>query len=128
MNVLLVEDEVNARDVYCRLLELDGHAVVTADGARSAMSAIDRHEFQAALIDLGLGADSGFRVLEYLKRRQPGVRAVVMTAYDGPDAAGRLEARDADAFLTKPLRWSEAQTALRPAQPEPSPGQESRSR
>lgn len=112
MNVLLVEDEANARDVYSRLLELDGHVVVTADGASSAMSAIDHHVFQAALIDLGLGAESGFLVLDYLKRRQPGVRAVVMTAYDGPDAARRPEARAADAFLTKPLRWSEAQSAL----------------
>jgi CheY-like chemotaxis protein len=115
MRVLLVEDEANARDVYSRLLECDGHHVVAVGAATPAMAAIDAGIFDAALIDIALGDVDGYAVLDYLKRRQPGVRAVLMTAYDVPDAARRQRAAAADAFLAKPLRWSDARAAIAPA-------------
>jgi CheY-like chemotaxis protein len=114
MKVLLVEDEANARDVYSRLLECDGHDVVAVGGAEAAMAAIDAQAFDAALIDIALGELDGYAVLGHLKRHQPGVRAVVMTAYDVPDASRRPGAAAADAFLAKPLRWSEARAAIAP--------------
>jgi two-component system response regulator HydG len=109
MKVLLVEDETNARDVYTRLLELDGHDVVATASARAADAAIDDGPFDAALIDVALGDLDGFAVLAHLRRQQPGATAVMMTAYDVRDTSGRPRA---DAFLTKPLRWSDVRAAL----------------
>lgn len=114
MKVLLVEDDANSRDVYSRLLELDGHDVVAAASAEAASGAIDAGRFDVALIDVALGSRDGFVVLDYLKRRQPDARAVVMTAYDVLDTSRRAAAARADAFLAKPLRWTELRTAMTP--------------
>ena len=111
MRVLLVEDEANSRDVYSRLLELDGHDVLAVGTASLAMTAIDREPFDVAMIDVALGAESGFAVLSHLRRRQPGARAVIMTAYDLADASRHAQS-GADAFLAKPLQWSDVRAAL----------------
>jgi len=111
MRVLLVEDNPNARDVYSRLLELDGHDVVAADSAPAATAAIDARAFDVALIDIELGSVDGFAVLAHLRNQQPGARAVMMTAYDVPDIARRNQA---DGFLAKPLAWSDVRAAIAP--------------
>ncbi|MCX6551555.1 MAG: response regulator [Acidobacteria bacterium] len=107
--VLLVEDEANSREVYSCLLELDGHEVVAVETAPAAMAAIERERFDVALIDVALGTQDGFSVLAHLRRHQPAVRAIIMTAYDLPDASRRAQA---DAFLAKPLQWSDVRAAI----------------
>lgn len=112
MRVLLVEDEANARDVYSRLLETDGHEVTTAGTASGAEAALAGDPFDVALVDVALGEGDGFAVLKLIKRARPGTRVVMMTAYDVVDASGRAGAALADAILTKPLRWANLRTAI----------------
>ncbi len=114
MKVLLVDDEANAREVYGRLIETGGHEVVTAADADEADRAIDHDRFDLAVIDVVLGGRDGFAVLEHLKRAQPGARAVVVSAHDVPDSLERAATLDADAFLAKPLRWTDLSALLTP--------------
>jgi len=110
MRVRLVEDDANARDVSSRLLEFDGHDVVAADPA-AATEAIDARMFDVPLIDIELGPLDGFTVLAHLRNRQPGTRAVIMTAYDVPDIGRRNQA---DGFLATPHAWSDVRAAIAP--------------
>jgi two-component system, cell cycle response regulator len=123
MRVLLVDDEPNTRDVYGRLLELAGHEVVTAESAESAALAIEGGSFDAAVIDLVLGGADGLTVLEHVKRRHPGVRAVVVSAYEVPGAMDRARALHAEGFLAKPVRWTDLRRFLEgdPRGPEQRP-------
>lgn len=109
MRVLFVDDEPNAREIYGRLLELAGHEVVRAESAETAVRAIDDGPFDVAVIDVVLGGADGFSVLRHLKECQPHARAIVVSAYALP---ADPVAHRAEAFLAKPLRWSDLELIL----------------
>lgn len=79
-DIYLVDDHVLMRDSLKAVLEDAGHRVVgaTADPTQ-ALAELQTLAPAVLLLDLNLGARSGFEVLAALQRRGLGVRAVVLT-------------------------------------------------
>ena len=82
-----------------------GYDVCKADTGRSALQLVEKEVFDAALLDVRLPDMTGLQVLGELKRRDPGVDAVVMTGY--PELETAIEAVQLGAYdyLTKPVEW-----------------------
>lgn len=113
--VLLVEDTEDNRQMMGRLLEMSGFRVVEATNGREAVEAAAREKPEIILMDLslpfidGLAATRRIRDLPGLKK----VPIVAVSAHDTADFHHEALAAGCDAYITKPIDFSELEEMMR---------------
>jgi signal transduction histidine kinase/ActR/RegA family two-component response regulator len=103
--VLLVEDNVDARESTAELLRLLGYDVVEAEDGPQALEAALAHAFDIAIMDLGLPGLSGFEIATEFKK-EASLRNVPLIALSGYGQQRDKEAALAAGFdehLVKPV-------------------------
>lgn len=114
--VLVVDDEKTIADGLRLTLESEGFAVRTAGSVREALAAFTQCDPHAAIVDLMLPDGDGLALTRELRRRDPGLQVIVITAYGSVRKA--MEAtKGAGAFyvLEKPFDPDELLGLLRNA-------------
>jgi two-component system, cell cycle response regulator DivK len=112
--VLLVEDTEDNRLMMRRLLELSGYKVVEATNGKEAVEAASRLRPQIILMDLslpyldGLAATRRIRVLPGLDK----VPIIAVSAHDTADFHSEALAAGCDAYVTKPIDYSELEEVV----------------
>jgi signal transduction histidine kinase len=105
LDILVVEDNDDTRDLVAALLETRGHRVqCAADGLEGVSMAI-QHKPDVALIDIGLPEMSGYEVAQRV-RQSIGNAApflVAVTGYGSPDDQARATKAGFDAHIVKPI-------------------------
>jgi two-component system response regulator RegA len=101
--ILVVDDEPNFLQLMTGVLGKRGFDVNTASNGVEALKLLEKELFDFALVDIKLGGASGLCLLEEIKKRQPRIRGIIVTAY--PEDVTRAQAFDkgASAYLAKPL-------------------------
>ena len=101
-SVLIVDDEPLIRWSLRAHLEQAGYVVVDAETGRQALDRAG-DEIGLALVDLRLPDTDGLRLILEIKRKLPGCRIILMTAYGSPEVA--QEARESGVYdvLDKPF-------------------------
>jgi two-component system response regulator TctD len=112
MRILLVEDEHSLGTWLSKALESAGIMVEWVDTARSALAAAASGNHDAIVLDLGLPDRDGQDVLAEIRRRDPHVPTLVLTARDGLPDKVRAFQTGADDFLAKPFELEELQVRL----------------
>jgi CheY-like chemotaxis protein len=102
-HLLVVEDDKDARDVFCAMLDYEGAMVLGTGSAEEALAVLKTVRPHAIVVDIVLPGRDGFWLLEQLRssQRMRTIPVVAVTA-----VAGREEILDAgfDAYVTKPVR------------------------
>jgi DNA-binding NtrC family response regulator len=106
-NILVVEDQDSIRHFVVRALEDDGHIVRGVDSIREARAAIERDMPDMAFLDLKLPDGSGLDLLREIKRMQPEVAVVLMTAFGELEVAVEAMSAGAYWFMKKPFEQEE---------------------
>src|SRR6185503_6787454 len=103
--ILLVEDNPDARETLRLLLELDGHRVVAVDTGEGAIELALRQAFTIALIDIGLPDLDGYQVAQRIRanRARDAMILVALTGYGQPEDGRRGLASGFDAHVVKPV-------------------------
>jgi DNA-binding response OmpR family regulator len=104
--ILVVEDDPDIRSMTASILRVAGAEVDEASSASEALSCLDRHDFEALILDWNLAGETGGVLLEKLRERSPALlrRSVVVTG-DLTSIPGRHEAeRFGCPVLAKPYR------------------------
>ncbi|MHC5038593.1 MAG: sigma-54-dependent transcriptional regulator [Planctomycetota bacterium] len=99
--VLVVEDDRNAREALRKALTKDGHKVKPAGSMAEAFAAMEGDEFDLALCDVILPDGDGLDLIA--KLRKAGTLVIVMSAYGTIDRAVRAMKEGAEDFLEKPI-------------------------
>ncbi|WP_229074447.1 response regulator transcription factor [Actinoplanes sp. DH11] len=101
--VLVVDDDPTVSDVVRRYLEQDGYRVrLVADGL-TALAAVDAERPDLVVLDLMLGGLDGLEVCRRLRRDEPALPVVMLTALgEESDRVLGLEV-GADDYVTKPF-------------------------
>jgi PAS domain S-box-containing protein len=114
--VLVVEDDPDVATVLIALLEREGFAASSAADPAEARAAIERHEFCALTLDLGLGDADGRQLLKEL-RADPLTAALPVLVISGEPNAGRGLRDPASQqpldFLAKPLNPADLADSMR---------------
>ena len=114
LDIVVVEDQDDAREALAMILQLDGHTVSSAADGPEGLGMILAQRPEVALLDLGLPGMNGFdiaaRVREELGR---GVTLIAMSGYGQPEDVRRAEAAGFDRHLTKPVDPKRLAAALR---------------
>jgi DNA-binding NtrC family response regulator len=106
--ILVVDDEKTIADGLRMTLESEGYGVRTAGSVREALGALVQGDPHAAIVDLMLPDGDGLQLTRELKRRDPALEVLVITAYGSVRKA--MEAtKGAGAFhvLEKPFEPDE---------------------
>ena len=86
--ILIVDDEPSVLVTYQLILEQHGFEVVAVSTTEAALAALAGRPFQVIVCDLQLETQhSGFDVIDFARRRDPGVPAILLTGYATTEAA-----------------------------------------
>ncbi|MEG3191055.1 MULTISPECIES: ATP-binding protein [Novilysobacter] len=111
VNVLVVDDDPDARLMTQRLLEACSARVSTADSAGAAVSALEDGAFDVLVSDIGMPGEDGYALMRRVRAldadRGGAIPAIALTAYAGAD--DRLKAIRAgyQMHLPKPIEPAE---------------------
>ena len=113
--ILIVEDEPHIVLGLTDALEFEGFAVTTADSGRAGVSAARAEAPDAVLLDLMLPDMNGYQVCQEIRRFNPQVPIIMLTARSQEvDKIRGLDA-GADDYVTKPFGVGELVARLRAA-------------
>jgi CheY-like chemotaxis protein len=103
--VLVVDDNPEIRGTLQVFLQLEGHAVETADCGRAALDRIRETNPDVVLLDIDLPDLDGFAVAEQVRglHGAAGPRLIAMTGAAGPREKVRALRAGFDAHLSKPV-------------------------
>ncbi|ATX82639.1 two-component system, NtrC family, response regulator PilR [Mariprofundus ferrinatatus] len=112
-DILLVEDEANARQILSLGLNMQGHQVSGCASAEEAEQLMQAQNFDVVLTDLRMdGRDAGIDVIRAGKRLLPDARILLLTAYASADTAVAAMKEGAFDYLTKPVSADELAVAV----------------
>lgn len=102
--ILVVDDEAGVRLGIRRFLEAKGYQVQEADSCRGAEDAFRSDPPDAAILDFVLPDGNGIDLVPRLKKLEPSVPILMVTAHGSIELAVRAVKEGADQFLTKPAQ------------------------
>jgi two-component system OmpR family response regulator len=113
MRLLLAEDDAILSDALMSQLGQAGFTVEHAPNGAVAEYLLTRHDFDIAVLDIGLPMVDGLTVLKRVRVVKPGLPVLVLTALDGLDDRVVGLNAGADDYLTKPFDFPELEARLR---------------
>ena len=101
-SVLIVDDEIGARESLKMILKND-YEVSSARNAKEAFSKIKEHSPHVILLDILLPDLDGLKVLERIKRNDPDMVVIMITATNTVNTAVEATKLGAYDYVTKPF-------------------------
>ncbi len=112
--ILVVDDEAEIREGLEMLLVSEGYRVTSAETGESGLSKLDEKPFDLLLLDVSLPDRNGLELLREIRRRDPHLSIVLITAYGSIDMARQAFKSGALDYITKP--WSNDELLAQVAQ------------
>jgi two-component system, NtrC family, nitrogen regulation response regulator NtrX len=105
LDILIVDDEKDIRDLVAGVLSDEGYECRTAGDSRSALSAIDERRPSLVLLDVWLHGSpmDGLEVLDAIKIREPELPVIIFSGHGNIDTAVSAISRGAMDFIEKPF-------------------------
>jgi NtrC-family two-component system response regulator AlgB len=103
MQILIIDDEAHIRKTTAVTLETLGHDCEQASNSTEAISLMKKGSFDAAFLDLRLGAESGLDLIEKMLAIEPKLSVILFTAYSSIDTAVEAMRRGAVDYIVKPF-------------------------
>jgi two-component system response regulator PilR (NtrC family) len=101
--ILVVDDEAIQCDIVKDILEDQGYDVMTSDSGQDALERIRSAPVDVVLTDLRIPGMNGVELLQLIKKYDPEIVVVVITAYGSIESAVDAMKKGAYHYLTKPL-------------------------
>jgi DNA-binding response OmpR family regulator len=111
--ILIVEDEESIRAGLVDLLEIEGYETATAADGEQAIEKARSWRPHLVLLDLMLPKSSGFEVCRQLRKHQPEVFVLMLTAKSEELAKIAGLEMGADDYITKPFSVSELMARIK---------------
>jgi len=115
LRVLVVDDETPQLKLVGGFLKKQGYSVTTAGSAEEAEKAAEGKFFEIAVLDMKMPGKSGLELLFELKKTNPDIQAVFVTAYGVLETAVEAMKIGAFDFLIKPVDLSHLAAILKKA-------------
>lgn len=104
MDFLIIDDSQTFREATCCLIDDENHYAEGAASGQQALTLLKENRFDAALLDLHLGAEDGMEVLSEIVKAHPSLPVVMFTAQGNIKTAVESMRRGAVDFLEKPFQ------------------------
>lgn len=105
LDILIVDDERDIRDLVAGVLSDEGFQCRTAGDSTTALEMIDERRPSLVLLDVWLHGSpmDGLEVLDAIKAREPGLPVIIFSGHGNIDTAVSAISRGAMDFIEKPF-------------------------
>lgn len=105
LDILIVDDERDIRELVSGVLEDEGYECRTAGDSRAALAAVDERRPSLVLLDVWLHGSpmDGLEVLDEIKKREPELPVIIFSGHGNIDTAVSAVGRGAMDFIEKPF-------------------------
>ena len=109
-NILLIDDQPYVKELLADELEKEGHHITYVADADYVMTSVEDSRPDLVILDLYLRGFEGWDVLESIKKYDPSVPVVILTAYDSFKEDPRTE--QADGYVIKSFDTAELKAKI----------------
>jgi DNA-binding NtrC family response regulator len=113
-SILVIDDEAEIREGLELLLKTEGYQVSMADTGQSGLSRLGEQPYDLLLLDVSLPDRNGIELLKDIRRHDPHLPIVLITAYGSIEMARAAFKSGAMDYITKP--WSNDELLAQVAQ------------
>ena len=113
--ILVVDDEEVMRDVLLTLLTKEGYDVTLAQDGPEGLALARKRSFDAVILDVMLPEMGGLEVLDELKKSDPDLVVLMITAFASLETAITAMKKGAFDYVTKPFKHEEVLHILKNA-------------
>jgi two-component system response regulator PilR (NtrC family) len=110
--ILVIDDEEVMREILESLLSQEGYRVKLAASGAEGQEIAGREPVDLAIVDVMLPDQSGIDVLDELKRSDPELVVVMITAFASVETAIEAMKRGAFDYVTKPFKNDEVRVVV----------------
>jgi CheY-like chemotaxis protein len=105
LRVLVVDDDTDAAELTCELLQSLGHEVKSANDAEHALELLETFDAQVAILDLTLPGMSGYELAARIRARKASAstRLIALSGYGHTLDRARTEQAGFSLRLSKPV-------------------------
>src|ERR1700685_4222990 len=103
-SILVVDDEIEIREGLEALLTSESFQVTLAETGEAGLQKLEDQPFDLMLLDVSLPDRNGLELLREIRRRDPQLSIILITAFGSIDMARAAFKGGAQDFITKP--WS----------------------
>jgi DNA-binding NtrC family response regulator len=111
-HIVVLDDVLDASILIQRILERKGHNVAVFSEEEEMLSHVDANDVDLAILDIKLKKMTGVEVLEEMKKRSPGTRAIMLTGYPTLQTAKESLELGAFAYCVKPIDKDELEAKV----------------
>lgn len=103
LSILVVEDEVDSRELIEMLLVSEGAAVRCAASAMAALILIDELTPDVVVSDIGMPVRDGYWLASEMRARRPHMPTIALTAFSAPEDVARAFESGFAKHVAKPV-------------------------
>jgi DNA-binding response OmpR family regulator len=103
LRILIVDDEPSVGDALRLVLESNGYEVVLVTKGRDGIEQVRQRPFVFSVVDLFLTDISGFQVIADIRKHQPEIPIVLITAHGSEQVFAEAKKLGAIGALAKPF-------------------------
>ncbi len=112
LKIIVVDNENVIRDACNLVLTERGHTVDLFKTGGNGLFALNRDQYDLALLDIKLPDMDGMDILKTIKERKPNIQVIVMTGYSTISKAAQIKKLGAADYLSKPFTEDELVEAI----------------
>ena len=105
--ILITDDDLSIRTILQKVLEQEGHSVLTALNGEEGVELAAKESPDLVLLDLGLPGIGGLEALRQIKKNDPEMAAIMITAQGSIESAVSAMKAGARNYITKPFNTDE---------------------
>lgn len=103
LKILIIEDDINSSTVFSRILVKSGYVVDCIQSGEKAIPMISKKDYNLLIIDMVLPGMDGVELLKKVKKINPDILTIIITAYGSINLAVKALKAGANDFLEKPV-------------------------
>src|SRR5512135_647202 len=111
-DVLIVDDEPNARKVLSAILSEEGYEVLQSGDVDTATELIYRQPVDAVITDVKMPGKDGMYFFDYMTKNYPDISVIFLTAYGTIESAVAAMTRGAFHYFMKPPDYPALKSVL----------------
>ena len=111
--ILVVDDEPQIREMLSMYFSRHGYETSTAGDSATTLRIVKETPVDVVVLDISLADEDGLKLLEQLKKTQPGLRVIMLTGMGFvEDLLQEAQQKGADGYVSKVLPLDELLLAI----------------
>jgi len=111
--ILIVDDDMTHRNMLKTLLNKWGYTLSEADDGGTAIAMVEENPYDLILMDIKMIKVSGLVALVEIKKINPAIPIIIMTAFSSVDTAVQALKNGAYDYLTKPFDFEKLKITIK---------------